>query len=155
MNTIKRLWALCLGTHMKLALYKYTIIVIIIIIIYTIQVQIQIRQSNTNISSCRFSNTNICVFKYKCVCKIHIMLVDSLPGPSLKSLLAPEFTDPEVQTRPWPGKDAVCCSVVGWGWDGNGRRQHTISQPNHAIGIYLETHNKKVVRIWGLFFIKW
>ena len=33
MNTIKRFWALCLDTHMKLALYKYAIIIIIIIII--------------------------------------------------------------------------------------------------------------------------
>ena len=32
MNTIKRFWALCLDTHMKLALYKYAIIIIIIII---------------------------------------------------------------------------------------------------------------------------
>ena len=31
MNTIKRFWALCLDTHMKLALYKYVIIIIIII----------------------------------------------------------------------------------------------------------------------------
>ena len=30
MNTIKRFWALCLDTHMKLALYKYAIIIIII-----------------------------------------------------------------------------------------------------------------------------
>ena len=29
MNTIKRFWALCLGTHMKLALYKYAIIIIV------------------------------------------------------------------------------------------------------------------------------
>ena len=29
MNTIKRFWALCLDTHMKLALYKYAIIIII------------------------------------------------------------------------------------------------------------------------------
>ena len=35
MNTIKRFWALCLDTHMKLALYKYAIIIIIIIIIVT------------------------------------------------------------------------------------------------------------------------
>ena len=34
MHTIKRFWALCLDTHMKLALYKYAII---IIIIYTYQ----------------------------------------------------------------------------------------------------------------------
>ena len=27
MNTIKRFWALCLDTHMKLALYKYAIII--------------------------------------------------------------------------------------------------------------------------------
>ena len=33
MNTIKRFRALCLDTHMKLALYKYAIIIIIIIII--------------------------------------------------------------------------------------------------------------------------
>ena len=33
MNTVKRFWALCLDTHMKLALYKYAIIIIIIIII--------------------------------------------------------------------------------------------------------------------------
>ena len=33
--TIKRFWALCLDTHMKLALYKYAIIIIIIIIIIT------------------------------------------------------------------------------------------------------------------------
>ena len=33
LNTIKRFWALCLDTHMKLALYKYVIIIIIIIII--------------------------------------------------------------------------------------------------------------------------
>ena len=33
LNTIKRFWALCLDTHMKLALYKYAIIIIIIIII--------------------------------------------------------------------------------------------------------------------------
>ena len=32
MNTVKRFWALCLDTHMKLALYKYAIIIIIIII---------------------------------------------------------------------------------------------------------------------------
>ena len=32
LNTIKRFWALCLDTHMKLALYKYAIIIIIIII---------------------------------------------------------------------------------------------------------------------------
>ena len=32
MNTIKRFWALCLDTHMKLVLYKYAIIIIIIII---------------------------------------------------------------------------------------------------------------------------
>ena len=32
MNTIKRFWALCLDTHMKLALYKYAIIIIIIIV---------------------------------------------------------------------------------------------------------------------------
>ena len=31
LNTIKRFWALCLDTHMKLALYKYAIIIIIII----------------------------------------------------------------------------------------------------------------------------
>ena len=31
MNTVKRFWALCLDTHMKLALYKYAIIIIIII----------------------------------------------------------------------------------------------------------------------------
>ena len=30
MNTVKRFWALCLDTHMKLALYKYAIIIIII-----------------------------------------------------------------------------------------------------------------------------
>ena len=30
LNTIKRFWALCLDTHMKLALYKYAIIIIII-----------------------------------------------------------------------------------------------------------------------------
>ena len=29
LNTIKRFWALCLDTHMKLALYKYAIIIII------------------------------------------------------------------------------------------------------------------------------
>ena len=34
MNTVKRFWALCLDTHMKLALYKYAIIIIIINIIY-------------------------------------------------------------------------------------------------------------------------
>ena len=32
LTTIKRFWALCLDTHMKLALYKYAIIIIIIII---------------------------------------------------------------------------------------------------------------------------
>ena len=31
MITIKRFWALCLDTHMKLALYKYAIIIIICI----------------------------------------------------------------------------------------------------------------------------
>ena len=36
MNTIKRFWALCLDTHMELALYKYAIIIIIIIIIITL-----------------------------------------------------------------------------------------------------------------------
>ena len=30
MNTIKRFWALCLDTHMKLALYEYAIIIIIL-----------------------------------------------------------------------------------------------------------------------------
>ena len=30
MNTTKRFWALCLDTHMKLALYKYAIIIIYI-----------------------------------------------------------------------------------------------------------------------------
>ena len=34
MNTVKRFWALCLDTHMKLALYKYAIIIIIINIIW-------------------------------------------------------------------------------------------------------------------------
>ena len=29
LNTIKRFWAVCLDTHMKLALYKYAIIIII------------------------------------------------------------------------------------------------------------------------------
>ena len=29
LNTIKRFWALCLDTRMKLALYKYAIIIII------------------------------------------------------------------------------------------------------------------------------
>ena len=33
MNTVKRFWALCLDTHMKLALYKYAIIIIIIYIL--------------------------------------------------------------------------------------------------------------------------
>ena len=33
MNTVKRFWALCLDTHMKLTLYKYAIIIIIIIMI--------------------------------------------------------------------------------------------------------------------------
>ena len=32
LNTTKRFWALCLDTHMKLALYKHAIIIIIIII---------------------------------------------------------------------------------------------------------------------------
>ena len=36
LNTIKRFWALCLDTHMKLALYKYAIIIIIIIITITL-----------------------------------------------------------------------------------------------------------------------
>ena len=31
MNTMKRFWALCHDTHLKLALYKYAIIIIIII----------------------------------------------------------------------------------------------------------------------------
>ena len=30
MNTIKRFWALCLATHMELALYKYAIIIIMV-----------------------------------------------------------------------------------------------------------------------------
>ena len=30
MNNIKRLWALCLNTHMELALYKYAIIIIVV-----------------------------------------------------------------------------------------------------------------------------
>ena len=34
LNTIKRFWALCLDTHMKIALYKYAIIIIIIIITF-------------------------------------------------------------------------------------------------------------------------
>ena len=33
MNTVKRFWALCLDTHMKLALYKYAIIIIIILLV--------------------------------------------------------------------------------------------------------------------------
>ena len=38
LNTIERFWALCLDTHMKLALYKYAIIIIIIIIIIYVDV---------------------------------------------------------------------------------------------------------------------
>ena len=32
LNTIKRFWALCLDTHMKLALYKYAIIYLFILL---------------------------------------------------------------------------------------------------------------------------
>ena len=42
MNTMKRFWALCLDTHMKLALYKYAINIIIIIIIIIITIIIYI-----------------------------------------------------------------------------------------------------------------
>ena len=40
MNTIKRFWALCLDTHMKLALYKYAIIIIIIILYQSLGIHI-------------------------------------------------------------------------------------------------------------------
>ena len=33
MNIIKRFWALCLDTHMKLALYKYAIIIMLLLIV--------------------------------------------------------------------------------------------------------------------------
>ena len=49
LNTIKRFWALCLDTHMKLALYKYAIIIIIIINLMAISLEIS-QPSVTKIS---------------------------------------------------------------------------------------------------------
>ena len=45
LNIIKRFWALCLDTHMKLALYKYAIIIIIIIIIIIFQLPLSLIMS--------------------------------------------------------------------------------------------------------------
>ena len=45
MNTLKRFWASCLDTHMKLALCKYAIIIIIIIVIIIVNIIIIISNS--------------------------------------------------------------------------------------------------------------
>ena len=60
-NTIKRFWALCLDTHMKLALYKYAIIILLLLLLYYLTSTgisiITIRQSYASIG-----NLNTCIY---------------------------------------------------------------------------------------------